>query len=197
MRTLTVTGHGEARVAPDAAVVRVSVVHLAPVVADALAGADRAAEAAVTVARRHTAPERVASTGLSIWRDGKEDGVPGDFRARHSLTVACPSIDAAGALLTELADVVGDALQVEGVSLEVSDPAAAAHEAREAAYADAVERATHLAALAGAALGDPQEIVEGGPVAGPVRFARAAAPVSFQPGETGVGASVTVTVQLR
>ena len=197
MRTLTVTGHGEARAAPDSAVVRVSAVHLAPGVAAALAGADRVADTVATVARRHTAPERIASSGLSIWRDNRPDGTQGDFRAQHSLTIACPGIGAAGALLTELAETVGDALQVEGVSLEVADQAAAAHVAREAAYADAVERATHLAGLAGATLGEPQEVVEGGLATGPVRFASAVRAAAFQPGEAGVGAAVTVTFQLR
>ena len=71
--------------------------------------------------------------------------------------------------------------------------------AREAAYADAVDRATHLAGLAGAELGDVQDVVEGGGVGTPVaRVAKAMSDsASFQPGETAIGASVTVKFQLR
>jgi uncharacterized protein YggE len=199
MRTVTVTGHGETRVPPDSAVVRVSAVHRAVGVADALAGADSAASAVATAARRHTSPERVGSTGLSIWREQDLSGSPGDFRAQHSLVIGCPDIEAAGALLTDLADAVGDALQVEGVSLEVTETAEPTRQAREAAYADAVDRATHLASLAGARLGEPQEVVEGGIGSGPIRQAKAmaaSAAASFQPGESSLGATVTVTFQL-
>jgi uncharacterized protein len=67
------------------------------------------------------------------------------------------------------------------------------------AYADAVDRATHLARLASAQLGEPQEVTEGGGFGGgPVRQATLLfrSDASFQPGETSVGATVTVTFQL-
>jgi hypothetical protein len=199
MRTVTVTGQGEARVAPDSAVVRVSAVHRAPGVAEALAGADSAAAAIASTARQFTTPERVGSTSLQIWTDHDPDNRPSGFQARHSLVVRCPDIVAAGGLLTALADAVGDRLEVEGVSLEVADQSAAVVAAREAAYADAVERATHLATLAGTELGDVQDLVEGsGSGGGPLRAARAlSADASFQPGETAIGSSVTVTFRLR
>jgi uncharacterized protein YggE len=200
MRTVTVTGQGEARVAPDSAVVRVSAVHRAPGVAEALTGADSAAGAIAATAHQFTTPERVGSTSLQIWRDHDEQNLPSGFQARHSLVIRCPDIEAAGGLLAALADAIGDRLEIEGVSLEVSDQAAATTAAREAAYADAVERATHLAGLAGAGLGDVQEVVEGGggSAVGPVRAAQALrAAASFQPGESAIGSSVTVTFQLR
>ena len=157
MRTVTVTGQGEARVAPDSAVVRVSAVHRAPGVAEALAGADSAADAIATTARQFTTPERVGyDVAPDLARPRRHPAAAG-FQARHSLVVRCPDIEAAGGLLTALADAVGDRLEVEGVSLEVADQSAAVVAAREAAYADAVDRATHLAGLAGAELGDVQE----------------------------------------
>jgi uncharacterized protein YggE len=199
MRTVTVTGHGQARVAPDSAAVRVAAVHQAAGVAEALAGADSAASTIAAAARGFTTPEQVGSTSLQIWTSRDAADRPAGFQARHSLTIRCPDIDAAGGLLTALAEVVGDRLEVEGVALELSDPTAAAQAAREAAYADAVVRATQLAGLAGAELGDVQEVVEGsGHGGGPTLMTRAlAAPASFQPGETTVPASVTVTFQLR
>src|SRR3954451_12500960 len=199
MRTVTVTGQGEARVAPDSAVVRVSAVHRAAGVAEALDGADSAADAIATTSRRVTTPERVGTTSLQIWTDHEPDGRPSGFQARHSLVVRCPDIGAAGGLLTALADAVGDRLEVEGVSLEVADQSASVVAAREAAYADAVDRATRLAGLAGAQLGDVQEVVEGGGGGTPVaRMAKAVSDsASLQPGETAIGSSVTVTFQLR
>ena len=200
MRTVTVTGHGDARVVPDSAVVRVAAVHRAAGVAEALAGADSAARQVVATGREHTTPERIGSTSVQIWPAHDAHGTPAGFDARHSLTLRCDDIDAAGALLSALAESVGDRLQLEGVSLEVTDRAGAETAAREAAYADAVERAGHLAGLAGSALGDPQEVIEGGAVSllGQPRLATAVtADVALEPGEMSVTSSVTVTFQVH
>lgn len=199
MRTVTVTGHGEARVVPDSAVVRVAAVHQAAGVGDALAGADSAAREVVAIAREHTAPERVGTTAVQIWPAHDQQGGPAGFQARHSVTVRCDDVGAAGALLTALAVSVGDRLQVDGVSLEVADRSAAETAAREAAYADAVERATHLAALAGSVLGEPAAVMESGYAEAPARQARPAAmaaAVALEPGEMSVTASVTITFEL-
>jgi uncharacterized protein YggE len=198
MRTVTVTGQGEARVAPDSAVVRLAAVHRALGVAEALSGADSAASQIAATARQFTTPERVGSTSLQIWTAHDELGRPDGFQARHSLTIRCGDIAAAGSFLTAVAESVGDRLEVEGVSLEVADQSSASAAAREAAYADAVERATHLASLASAELGDVQDVAEGGTSSGPVRMAKLlSADASFQPGETAVTSSVTATFQLR
>ncbi len=200
MRTVTVTGHGEARVVPDAAVVRVAAAHRAAGVADALAGADSAAKQIIATGREHTTPERIGSTSIQIWPAHDDRGAPSGFDARHSLTLRCDDIEAAGALLAALATSVGDRLQLEGVSLEVSDRSAAETAAREAAYADAVERAAHLAELAGAVIGDPQEVVEGGVASmiGQPRAAKAlAADVALEPGEMSVTSSVSVSFQIH
>jgi uncharacterized protein YggE len=112
--------------------------------------------------------------------------------------VRCADVAAAGGLLSALAEAVGDRLEVEGVSLEVSDQVAGQRAAREAAYADAVDRATQLATLAGAELGEPQEVVEGGFATGPPRAAKLMAEsASLAPGESALSASVTVTFRLR
>jgi uncharacterized protein YggE len=198
VRTVCVTGHGEARVAPDSAVVRVAAVHRADGVADALGGADSAARQVIATAGEFTTPERIATSSVQIWSDHDQQGNPAGFRARHSLTIRCGDIDAAGGLLSALAEQVGDRLEVEGVSLEVADQDAGQRAAREAAYADAVERATQLAGLAGAELGEPQEVVEGGFASGPVRMAKAvSAAASLAPGEASLTSTVTVIFRLR
>ena len=200
MRTVTVSGHGEARVVPDSAVVRVAAAHRADGVADALAGADSAARQIVATGREHTSPERIGSTSVQIWPAHDQQGTPAGFDARHSITLRCDDVDSAGALLTALAESVGDRLQLEGVSLEVTDRSAAETAAREAAYADAVERGGHLAGLAGATLGDPLQVVEGGsmPLGQPrPAMLSAKADVALEPGEMSVTSSVTVTFQLH
>ena len=199
MRTVTVSGHGRAQAAPDAAAVRVAAVHRAAGVADALAGADSAAREVLATGREHTSPDRIGSTSVQVWPAHDEQGVPAGFEARHSLTLHSADITAAGALLAELAESVGDRLQIEGVSLEVTDRTSAETVAREAAYRDAVERGHHLARLAGAELGEPQQVVEGGvvPIGVPGEAKHLTADVALEPGEMSVTSAVTVTFQLR
>jgi len=136
---------------------------------------------------------------VQIWPTHDQEGTPSGYEARHSLTIRCTDIDAAGALLGALAQSVGERLQIEGVSLEVTDRSSAETAAREAAYADAVARGTHLAGLAGSELGDPQAVMESAYVDAPVGQALKASldAVALEPGELAVTASVTVTFQLR
>ena len=190
-RTVTVTGHGSAQAVPDTAVVRVAAVHRAPGMAEALSGAESARAAVVAAAGDLV----VSSTDLSVWPAHDHEGVRSGFEARHALTVTGGDLESAGALVGRLAEEVGDRLQVESVSLSASDPSAALGEAREAAYADARARATHLAALAGAVLGEVQDLVEGAgaPVPWQGEAASFKADVSFAPGQTRLTSTVTVT----
>jgi uncharacterized protein len=194
VRTLTVTGQGAATAVPDAAVVRVSAVHRGRTLAEALAGAESARAAVVAAAEGLV----VGTLNLSIWPSHDADGRPDGYEARHALEVTTTDLERANDLLASLAERVGDRLTVDGVSLAVSDPSAALGEAREAAYADARARAEHLAALAGATLGEVQDLVEGGAApSGPAPMARALkADVGLQPGETTIAGAVTVTWSL-
>jgi uncharacterized protein YggE len=194
-RTVTVTGHGTATVVPDSAVVRVATACRAAGVAEALSGVSTSSDRVVEVARgRDLVP---GSTGLSVWPWHDHEGRAGGFEARHSLAVRCESVEEAGELLSELAEAVGDALVVDGVSLDVGDTSAARATAAEAAWDDARAHAVHLAALAGASLGEVVAIAEGGSQGPggppPVALKAAEATARLEPGETAVHGSVTVT----
>ena len=199
MRTVTVTGQGIAREVPDTVVVRVAASHRAAGVAEALAGVDSAADEIVAVARDHTDAHRIQSTTLNLWPAYDNEGRQSGFEARHSLSISVTDMQKAGAMLTELASRVGDRLQVESVGLEVGDTRRAVQQARAAAYADAVERANHLAELAGERIGDVQAMAEGG-ASMPMPMAdagfREAKSVAIQPGETSIATSLTVTFSL-
>ncbi|GEP37101.1 putative conserved lipoprotein LpqG [Nocardioides psychrotolerans] len=195
MRTITVVGHGSTRVVPDTAALRVGAAHQGTSLAEALAGASSAGEAVVAVARRHVDAANVSSRDLSVWPAHDHGGRPAGFQARHGYTILCPDLALAGKIVTELATEVGDRLQVDGVTLEVADTAAAEVGAREAAYADALARASHLAALAGVRLGEVRAVVEGG-AAGPMTGgpeALARRDVSFEPGQSTLSQTLTVT----
>ena len=195
-RTVTVTGQGSTAVAPDTAVVRVAAVARAAGVAEAFAAASAAAAQIGVVARRHTEEKRIASTGINVWPWHDNQGRQRGFEARHSLAVGCSDLDAAGALLDELAAEVGDALAVDGVTLEVSEPTTARDQAVAAAYADALRLAERLAGLAGASLGDVLAIGHAGSAGGGPGFREmdaVAASAKIEPGETTVAASLSVT----
>lgn len=198
MRIITVVGHGSTRVVPDTAVLRISATHRATTLVDALAGASSAGRSVVAISQRHVAAARVTSGELSVWPVHDQEGRPSDFEARHGYTILCDDLALAGTVLTDLAAEVGDRLQVEGVSLEVSDTAAAVVGARGAAYADALARASHLAALAGVRLSEVQAVVEGGAAVSMTRgvaakSAMSSSEVSLEPGESTVSQTLTVT----
>jgi uncharacterized protein YggE len=193
-RSVTVTGQGSTAVVPDTAVVRVAAVARAAGVADAFASSSAAAAQIGVVARRHTEDKRIASTGINVWPWHDNQGRQRGFEARHSLAIGCSDLDAAGALLDELAAEVGDVLAVDGVTLEVSEPTAARDQAVAAAYADALRRAEQLAGLAGASLAEVLAIGHG-PGGGPAfrGMDAVAASAKIEPGETTVAASLSVT----
>lgn len=192
-RTVTVIGAGAAAAVPDRAVLRVSAGHRAPGVAAAFAGADAAVKTAVAVAGEYVAASRVASTELNVWPAHRPDGGQDGFEARHALRIDCPDLATAEALLGALATRIGDALNVDGVTLEVDDPSGAAADARQAAFADARAKGTELAGYAGSRLGGVLSIVEGGGDGAGLPRLALAAQTALQPGERDVTAMLTVT----
>lgn len=197
-RTVTVTGQGSARIVPDSAVVRVAAVHRAASVGQAFAAVASAVDGITSAARSVVDESRIGSRDLNVWATSDHQGRHDGFECRHALEIRCPTLDVAGSLLASLVDAVGNRLQVEGVNLEVTDDTAAQVEAREAAYADAVARATQLAGLAGARLGPVLAVSEGGAHPVPVRE-MAMAPMAmtdFQPGERSLGSTLSVTFEL-
>ncbi|GAA1448957.1 SIMPL domain-containing protein [Mycobacterium cookii] len=200
MMTVTVTGTGTVRVAPDSAVVRLSAVARGAGVAEAYDTMSSAAGAVVEVARRHTEQRRIASTGITVWPWHDHSGTRLGYEARHTFAVGCADLSAAGAMLGELAAEVGDALAVDSVGLEVTEDHGAGDKAREAAFHDARDRAAALARMAGGGIGAVQTIVEGDATqGGPQPLARMAMTHdagAIEPGEATVTSTVTVVWEL-
>jgi uncharacterized protein YggE len=193
VRTLTVTGHGSAAAVPDTALIRVSAVHRARTLVDALAGAESARGEVVNAAGDLV----VLTVNLAVW-PSHEQGQQAGYEARHTLTIATGDLPTANDVLARLAQGVGVYLEVEGIELSVRDPSAAVARAREVAFADARASAEHLAALTGTTLGQVEAVAEGGGSApgGPGFAALAKVDVGIQPGETSISASLTVTWSL-
>ena len=200
MHTVTVTGTGTSKVAPDTAVVRLAAVARGAGVAEAYDAMSVSAASLVKLAARHTDERRIASTGITVWPVHDHEGRREGYEARHSYAIGCGDLAEAGAMLRELAREVGDGLAVDSVGLEVTEAHGAGGKAREAAFHDARERAAALARLAGAGLGAVQTIVEadpgdGGPGTPRLAMMRDSAG-GLAPGEASVTTTVTVVWEL-
>ena len=201
MRTVTVTGSGTSKVAPDSAVVRIAAVRRGLGVAEAHDAMSADAGRVVEVAARHTEQRRIASTGISVWPFHDHEGKRQGFEARHGYAIGCADLAEAGLLLGELAREIGDGLAVDSVGLEVTDDHGAASKARELAFHDARERAAALARMAGQGLGAVQSIVEGGgasdhPLGSPKMAMMRESGGGLEPGEASVTTTVTVVWEL-
>lgn len=156
-RTIRQTGTGQAFATPDTVVAQVGVQVRADDVATAFTGAGEAARAVVAAVRAAgVAPADVATADLTLqavetgpWEDRRLEG----YAAGESLTVTVRDTAAAAAVLQAAATAAGDAARISSVTFAVSDGAAPAARAREAAFADAKARAEQYARLSGNALG--------------------------------------------
>jgi uncharacterized protein YggE len=200
MHTVTVTGTGTSRVAPDSAVVRLAAVARGSGVAEAYTAMTSAAASVVEVARRHTEQGRIASSGIAVWPWHDHSGTRQGYEARHSYVIGCDDLAGAGTMLTELATEVGDGLAIDSVGLEVTEDHGAGDKAREAAFHDARDKAAQLARLAGAGLGAVQTLVEGDAGRDPSPMPRMAmardSAGGLEAGEATVTTSVTVVWEL-
>jgi hypothetical protein len=199
--SIRVTGTGSAAAPPDVVVIELA----AEATAQHAASALTATSAALTRMRDAAlvgGVERVdvASTGTSLSPAYDREGRLNGYRAFLGLTVRLRDIPRAGHLLADLVAAGGDEARLQGTRFEHSDPEALAAAAREAAFADARDKAQQYAGLAGRALGPVLAIDEGGRP-GPAPMPRdlrlmAEAAVPVESGVQAVTAAVTVCWEL-
>lgn len=197
--SISVTGRGSAAAVPDLAVVDLVCEAGGPTPSAALGSAGSALDEVRAALRGLGLPARdVRSTQMGLWADQDRQGRPAGYRATLGLVVRVREVDRAGEVVTVAVEAGGDAARLGGLRLEVSDPARARVEAREAAWHDAEDTARRLAALAGRELGRVDSVVDGEPAPprpGPVGavLAMSAEAVPVEPGSVDVTHVVTVT----
>ncbi|RKT76975.1 hypothetical protein DFJ68_0382 [Terracoccus luteus] len=205
-RTVTVSGTGWASAVPDVVRVSLQVGHDSSDVATALDGAAESTAAVISALRSagvDASDVRTETVSVNQRWDNQGNG-PIGFTASQRLGVTVREVDGAGRVLTAAATAAGNALLVDSLTLEVSDPEPALREARDGAFADARSKAEQYAGLARVRLGDVVEIGEGGAMHSPVpvtaRRAKADAamtvPMPVEGASQGFTASVTVTWRL-
>jgi hypothetical protein len=206
--TVIVTGTGVIRATPDVAVLRLGVEVRHSALRAAYSGAASAASHVLDGASSAGVPRAdITTSGLSlrsetVWREDAGQQVVA-YVASTGLTVAVRDLPRMPEVLDAVVLAAGDALRVHGLSLEVSDPAAAAAAAQEAAFDDARASAERLAQRAGRRLGGVVRIeaahfsAPGPPM--PLARAALAGAVESMPveaGEAEISASVSVTWRL-
>lgn len=196
---ITVTGTAAVQVTPDVVTAVLGAHVRAPEVQQAF---DRAGEALTALRGALVAggctESDLRTEATNVWREEAREGQPGAVVVRLTLRAVIREVATAGERVRRALAAAGEAAQMDSLTFGVSDPAAAAREAREAAFDDARATAEQYAALAGRALGAVVEVVDDGgaaPAPRPLR-ARAAAMEASLPvdaGEQTVPARVRVS----
>lgn len=202
-RTVTVIGSGRASVSPDVVRLDLRVGHDAGDVAAALSGASEGITKVGAVVRDHdVADADIRTLDAGVNQRWDNTGTAIGFTAQQRLAVTVRRLESVGEILEAAASAVGNALLVDQVRLDVSDRSEGLRRARDAAFADARDKAEQYAALSGSQLGAVLGVAEAGAVA-PVAYKAMAASrdlaggMPVEGGDLDLGATVTVTWELR
>jgi hypothetical protein len=200
--SITVTGSGEVRAAPDRADVTAGVVSEASSAAEAVRANSAAMQSVLSALDELGIPKKQVQTqGFSVAPVYEEHsgmrGAPriAGYRVSNQVSVEVQGVERVGAVLDRL--VAAGANELGGVAFSMGEPTPLLDEARRRAVADARRKAELYAAAAGARLGKLLRLDEAaGGVPIPMfrrgmMAAEAAVPVA--PGELALEASVTVT----
>jgi uncharacterized protein YggE len=202
--TVTVTGSGRAAVSPDVVRLDLRVGHDADDVAAALAGAAEGITTVGAVVRDHgVADADIRTLDAGVNQRWDNTGTAVGFTAQQRLAVTVRRLESVGEILEGAASTVGNALLVDQVRLDVSDRSEGLRRARDAAFADAEDKARQYAVLSGAELGAVLGVAEAGAVPAQrsaMKLMAASMDAGGMPVEGGdldLGAAVTVTWRLR
>lgn len=164
--TIAVTGQGEAAVAPDMAILSLSVMREAATAREALDEANAAMRDVIEAMRGEGVESRdLQTSGLSIQpryvypeRSGEEGPRIVGYQVSNTLTVRVRDIERVGQIL-DLSVTLG-VNQGGSILMTNDDPAAALEDARSAAVENARAKAETLAEAAGVRLGRVMSISE-------------------------------------
>lgn len=158
---LVVTGVGRIEVRPDVLVMNVGVsveADSAPAALDLVSRRARAMLQAIT--GEGVGEHDVRTTSLQVRPQRSEEGAVIGFSASEMFRVRIKDLATAGDVVAAAISAGGDATRIQGMQLDISDPEAAAEQARQRAVEDALGRAEQLAKTAGVDLGPPVAITE-------------------------------------
>jgi hypothetical protein len=210
-RTLSVSGTGEVKSAPDESNLSAGVTTQATTAAQALAANSRAMNAVFATLKRLGIPDKDIQTSDFSVQPQYQTCKPGTscqprivgYQVSNTVDVMVEDLDKTGAVLDAL--VSSGSNQIGGISFSIHDPKPLLRNARAAAVADAIDRAQTYAKAAGITLGPILSIQEDGSEA-PRPESRyrmmatnslVAAPPPVAGGQESVSVNVTITWQIK
>jgi len=204
-RTISVSGQGEVRSAPDEARLSAGVVTQAVNAADALSANSRAMSRVFATLKGLGIPDKAMQTSqfsvspqYSNDRNGNPQKISG-YQVTNNVSVTIDDLGKLGPALDALVSAGSNALG--SIEFTIRNPKPLESDARAAAMHDAMDKAANYAKAAGLRLGPVLSISEGSEGPRPMYRAMAgvmtteAAPIAA--GEEMVAASVSVTFEIQ
>ena len=210
VRTLSVSGNGQAFLAPDIAYIYIGVHTEQPTAAEAVAENNSQTQALISAIQDFGIdPKDIRTSNFSIWPMDRYDPATGaptgekTYAADNTVYVTVRDLETLGDLLDTA--VQAGANTVNSVQFDVENKDEALKEARVNAMNNAKAQAQELADAAGLALGEIQSIsfvdnqypIFDGKGGGGGFASEAAAAVPIQPGQLSFTVTVNVTYALK
>ena len=206
---ITVGGRATVAGTPDTLRLDLSVVATALTVSDALASANRSAAAVQkSLIENKVQKKDLQTSGLNIQPeyDYSKQGVPRikGYQVSESVTAKLRDLGRAGDVIGKSVSAGGNAVRVNGISLDLEDTSALVSSARDKAFANAKAKAEQYARAAGRSLGEVISIAEDVTAPSPIPMGypaaayalRDVASVPIEPGSQDVSVNVTVVFAL-
>src|SRR5665647_425993 len=203
---------GRAKVAgtPDTLRLDLSVVASATSVSEALASANRSTSAVQkSLLDSNVQKKDLQTSGLNIqpeydYSNNASPRLKG-YQVTESISAKLRDLGRAGDVIGKAVSAGGNAVRVNGISLDLEDTSALVSSARDKAFANAKAKAEQYARAAGRSLGDVSSIAEDvtapSPIPMPYGLDAASAKdmrsVPIEPGSQDVSVSVTVLFEMR
>ena len=207
-RTMSLSGHGEVRMAPDLAIVTVGVMSSAATAREALDANTKSMEGVMAALSNASIEARdIQTSNFSVnprYDYGQNNAQPPKvigYDVSNNVTVSVRKLDGLGAVLDQV--VSSGSNQINGIQFQVSKPEAATDEARKLAVADARRKAKVYADASGVALGPIMSLSEGGGYQPPVplyksmRAEAASVDVPIAQGEQAISVDVNITWEIK
>ena len=201
--TITMVGAGKAAGVPDVLRTTYRITARGPDVGAALDAASEVMRRVLDVVRAHGVADRDMATGqIRVDERRGDKGQRLGFEAYQTLVVTARDVSRSGELMRNVAETAPEELSIGYVSMAIDEPEPLLVAAREAAFADAKDKAEQLATLAGRRLGTVLHIADDREYDVYPRAARKGAMVAamssvpIEAGEDELQARIRVTWQL-
>lgn len=208
IRTISLTGHGEVRVAPDLAIVTMGVLSSTTTAQDALAANTKAMTdlmAALKAADIEAKDIQTSNFSVNPRYDyGQNNGQPPKltgYDVSNNVAVIVHKIGSIGDLLDKA--VTSGSNQINGISFSIANPQAAMDEARKKAVTDAKRKAELYVAATSVTLGNVISLSEGGDNYQPPMpmqskmMAADSSPVPIAQGEQVISVDINISWEIK